>query len=304
MLSGGAVPGGPHIDAARAGALIAERFPDLAALPVTPLGAGTDHAAFDVGGRAVVRFGTGGESAEALLREARLTAMLAPLLDLAIPEFRWLAPPAQGDTPAMSGAPRLPGTPAIAWDGALSTRACGPPVGAALAVLHGLDPARFARIGVPEDLEPDLSDWRDDALDDLDAVGVLGALTPQEGADLERILVRPLTAAGVRPRLLHGDLAAEHVLLHDDGTPVAVIDWSDACLGDPARDLGGLLHWGGAPLLAAAVTAYGPLPTAVVERAHWYAACRAVADIRFGAERGLPVYVAAGRTALTHLAAM
>lgn len=297
------MPGGPHIDGARAGALIAERFPDLAALPVTPLGAGTGHAAFDAGGRAVVRFGIDGESAEALLREARLTAMLAPLLDLSVPEFRWLAPPAPGDTPAMGGYPRLPGEPAIAWDGALSTRACGPPVGAALRVLHALDPAPFARIGVPEDLEPDLSDWRDDALDDLDAVGVLGALSPQEGADLERILVRPLTAA-VRPRLLHGDLAAEHVLLDDGGIPVALIDWSDACLGDPARDLAGLLHWGGAPLLAAAATAYGPLSTAVVERAGWYAACRAVADIRFGAERGLPVYVAAGRAALAHLAAM
>ncbi len=298
------VPGGPHIDAARAGALIAERFPDLAALPVTPLGAGTDHAAFDAGGRAVVRFGMGGESADALMREARLTGMLAPLLDLAVPEFRWLAPPGHADTPAMGGYPRLAGAPAIVWDGALSTRACGPPMGAALRVLHELDPAPFARIGVPEDLEPDLSDWRDDALEDLDAVGVLGALTPQEGADLEAILVRPLTAAGVRPRLLHGDLAAEHVLLDEAGTPVAVIDWSDACLGDPARDLGGLLHWGGAPLLAAAATAYGPLPTALVERAHWYAACRAVADIRFGAERALPVYVAAGRAALGHLAAM
>jgi aminoglycoside phosphotransferase (APT) family kinase protein len=40
----------------------------------------------------------------------------------------------------------------------------------------------------------------------------------------------------VRPVLLHGDLQAAHVFVHDD-TVVAVIDWGDACLGDPMFDL-------------------------------------------------------------------
>ncbi len=45
-------------------------------------------------------------------------------------------------------------------------------------------------------------------------------------------------------RLLHGDLAPEHILLHPtDHAVVAVLDWADAALGDPARDLAALLHW-------------------------------------------------------------
>lgn len=293
----------PGIQAARAGALIAERFPDLAALPLTPLGTGTGHAAFGVGGRAVVRFALDGDGGGALEREARLTAALAPLLDLAVPEFRWLARAAHGDTPAMGGYPRLPGVPAIMWDGALSTRACGMPLGAALRVLHGLDTAPFARMGVPRDLDPTLADWRDEAFEDLDLVAAAGAVTEDEAAELEALLAHPVAATGVAARLLHGDLAAEHVLLGRDGVPCALIDWSDACLGDPARDLAGLLHWGGDPLLDAALTAYGDVPGEVRERARWYAACRAVADIRFGHERGLPVYAAAGRAAAAHLRA-
>lgn len=291
----------PGIDAAHAGALIAERFPELAALPLVRLGTGTGHTAFGVGGRAVVRFALAREDAGALEREAALTAALAPLLDLAVPDFRWLAPPALGDTPAMGGYPRLPGVPALTWDGPLSTRACGVPLGAALAVLHGLDTARFARMGVPRDLDPSLADWRDEAFGELDLVGASGTVTDDEAARLEVLLSAPVSAAGVTARLLHGDLAAEHVLLDAAGVPVGLIDWSDACLGDPARDLGGLLHWGGEPLLDAALTAYGPVAPEVRDRARWYAACRAVADIRFGHERGRPVYVAAGRAALAHL---
>ncbi|MCC6830953.1 MAG: phosphotransferase [Thermoleophilia bacterium] len=291
----------PGIDAAHAGALIAERFPELAALPLVPLGTGTGHAAFGVGGRVVVRFALDREAAGALEREAALTAVLAPLLDLAVPAFRWLAPAAHGDTPAMGGYPRLPGVPAITWNGPLSTRACGVPVGGALRVLHGLDTARFARMDVPRDLDPTLADWREEAFEELDLVGSAGAVTDDEAARLERLLAAPVSAAGVTARLLHGDLAAEHVLLDPAGVPAGIIDWSDACLGDPARDLGGLLHWGGEPLLDAALTAYGPVPPGTRERARWYAACRAVADIRFGHERGLPAYAAAGRTALAHL---
>ncbi|MFN8123463.1 MAG: phosphotransferase [Thermoleophilia bacterium] len=292
----------PGIDAARAGALIAERFPELAALPLVRLGTGTGHTAFGVGGRAVVRFALDREDAGVLEREAALTAAVAPLIGLAVPDFRWLAPAAHGDTPAMGGYPRLPGVPAITWNGALSTRACGVPLGEALRILHGMDTAAAARLGVPRDLDPTLADWRDEAFEELDTVGAWGAVTDEEAARLEELLSAPVSAAGVTARLLHGDLAAEHVLLDAGGVPVALIDWSDACLGDPARDLGGLVHWGGEPLLDAALTAYGPVPAGVRERARWYAACRAVADIRFGHERGLPAYTAAGRAALAHLA--
>jgi aminoglycoside phosphotransferase (APT) family kinase protein len=41
--------------------------------------------------------------------------------------------------------------------------------------------------------------------------------------------------------LVHGDLHLRHLLVHDDGSPAAVIDWIDVCRADPAIDLP--LYW-------------------------------------------------------------
>jgi hypothetical protein len=62
--------------------------------------------------------------------------------------------------------------------------------------------------------------------------------------------------------LLHGDLRADHVLVDDGGRPVAVLDWSDATVGDPRYELGPLLDvLGGDPaLLAAYLDAAGDPP--------------------------------------------
>jgi aminoglycoside phosphotransferase (APT) family kinase protein len=44
------------------------------------------------------------------------------------------------------------------------------------------------------------------------------------------------------PKLVHGDLGPAHLLCRPTHGLVAVIDWSDARLGDPATDLAWLLH--------------------------------------------------------------
>jgi aminoglycoside phosphotransferase (APT) family kinase protein len=41
--------------------------------------------------------------------------------------------------------------------------------------------------------------------------------------------------------LVHGDLGPAHIL-HRGSSVTGVIDWSDACLGDPALDFAWLLH--------------------------------------------------------------
>ncbi len=43
------------------------------------------------------------------------------------------------------------------------------------------------------------------------------------------------------PRLVHRDLSSDHIL-HHGNTVTGVIDWGDACYGDPVFDLTGLLH--------------------------------------------------------------
>jgi aminoglycoside phosphotransferase (APT) family kinase protein len=47
----------------------------------------------------------------------------------------------------------------------------------------------------------------------------------------------------------HGDLAARNLLVDDDGQLVAILDWSDSVISDPAIDFGAIAQWGGADLL-------------------------------------------------------
>lgn len=101
---------------------------------------------------------------------------------------------------------------------------------------------------------------------DVDAVG-LGDLGPRDGyagRQLRRwsrqveasfelsgqpvplvLEVRDRLVAAAPPQLrtsvVHGDYRLENVLVADDGTPTAVLDWELAALGDPLADLGHLV---------------------------------------------------------------
>ena len=73
------------------------------------------------------------------------------------------------------------------------------------------------------------------------------------------------------PRLSHRDLSSDHIL-HDPATGdlTGVIDWGDACVGDPAFDLTGFLADYG-PAFAEAVAAAKGDPSEYLERAGFYA---------------------------------
>ncbi|GAA5440960.1 hypothetical protein Dcae01_02488 [Deinococcus caeni] len=152
--------------------------------------------------------------------------------------------------------------------------------------------------GLTVDLEPSGRDWRDAELDDL-AVAAGAGVLPAADAWAARVRAAPDLRRAV-PVPIHGDFVAEHVSLDGQGRLSGVLDWSDAALGDPARDLAGLIHWGNAGLLAAARVAYaasGPSCGAVWERAAWYALCRALGDLAFAVGEGPPAYLGSGRRA-------
>ncbi len=70
-------------------------------------------------------------------------------------------------------------------------------------------------------------------------------------------------------RLLHGDCQPDHVLLDEDDTVLAIIDWGDASTGDPLWDLA-VLTAHHQERLADVLEAYGAPPSAVaVVRAYW-----------------------------------
>lgn len=77
----------------------------------------------------------------------------------------------------------------------------------------------------------------------------------------------------------HGDFSADQVMVADD---IAFVDWDEAGMGDPARDLGSFLarlDHDGAPGHHAFLQGYGPLPAGVA--AHHAAALAALATEGF-----------------------
>ena len=288
----------PPIAEALAGIL--SRFPEVAGLSVTLLGSGTDHHAFDAGGRFVFRVPRSAEAASGGERERRLTSMLAPRLPLAIPLHRFVVGPSERLPFGASGYERLPGEPALRRGAELPRRReVAHVLGVFLRALHDVDVLVAAEAGAPPDDDPTREEWSAQAIEDVARARGDGLIDAAMAAALQGYL-RVAPAGAYRPALVHGDLAAEHVLLDAAGSISGVIDWSDAMIGDPALDLAGLFHWGGAEMLSEALETYGGCGAETVARARWFAACRAVADIVFGVDEGKPDYVAAGQHALLH----
>src|SRR6185437_14742786 len=69
---------------------------------------------------------------------------------------------------------------------------------------------------------------------------VLPLLDADERQRAETLFSEAETLTGFEPCVIHADLGPEHMLVRD-GRLAAVIDWGDACVGDPALDYSWLL---------------------------------------------------------------
>lgn len=177
-----------------------------------------------------------------------------------------------------------------------------PVLAAFLSWLHGFSPDRAARLGVPRlHAASPLEDARADAMAELERVR---RVAPELVAHAWiQYLGEPPSVGGESPAsecLVHGDLAAEHILYDAATRSISgVIDWSDVAIGDPSVDLAGVFHWGGERFLDGVLTTYrGPADQTTPARARYLAACRGIADVAFGIEKGRAEYVAAGVRAL------
>lgn len=274
---------------------IGRQFPQLAALPVTPLGKGGDHRAFAVGQRWVFRFPKEAGGGQALLTEARLLTMLAPELPLPVPVPVFVGQLDRDFPEAFTGAARVTGrsgleTPLPEWG------EVGRSVGHFLRVLHAQDTGTARALGLTLDFDSTFSDWQEAALEAAVEAGHL--------SDLKfwtEILGQPPPSQPGRLAVIHGDLAAEHVMIGGHGGVTGILDWADAAIGDPARDLAGLIGWGGRSMLNAALSEYGATEAGFIERAAWYALCRALEGLAFGLRCDRPAYVEGGKRALAIL---
>jgi aminoglycoside phosphotransferase (APT) family kinase protein len=286
-------------------AIVRAQFPDVHPSTVRYLGQGYDSTAFDVNGEWVFRFPKREDIERQLLLEMRVLPELERRSPpIPIPTFRLHGQPTTAFPRHFVGYPKLVGEPAFDVDPLDPAFArCARLVGQFLSWLHSFPPAEADIVGVERrSITTYLDEWRTDALGSFEQVSVAAPDAPLETwhryVSEDRGLDDTSTSEAV---LVHADFAAEHVLYDEQRRSLTgVIDWSEIAIADRSVDLSGLFHWGGEPLVRAALAAYAfAVDELTLRRARYIAVCRAITDIQFAAEMGREEYLRAGLRALT-----
>jgi aminoglycoside phosphotransferase (APT) family kinase protein len=272
--------------------IVAERLPAESAGPIAPLGSGLDHAAFLAGNDLVVRLAI--EDDGTMRREAELLRAVAGVSPVAVPE------PLFAEDNVMAYR-LLPGVPLLDLPHADRDRLAVPvarTVGAVLAALWAIPAARAAELADRDEASP--AEWRDEVERRAGQIG--DALPAGARPGVEAFLGAPVPRDTELFVLSHNDLGIEHVLVDPAaGRVTGIIDWSDAALVDPAKDLGLILRDLGPDALDAALETSGVDAPDVRERAAFYARCFTLEDLAYGLEHGLPAYVEKSLDALPRL---
>jgi aminoglycoside phosphotransferase (APT) family kinase protein len=207
---------------------------------------GWDSVVLDVDGEWIFRLPRREEGRSWMRREARLLAELAPALPVPVPRFELVE---DTDDVFLVAYRKLPGKPVEDPPVALAAE-----LGGFLAELHTFRPS--VELPPHEDLVERFV--RD----------VLPLLDQDERGRAEALFEQ--RAPAPEPALVHADLGPEHIL-HDGLRITGVIDWSDACFGDPALDFAWLLNGTNAEFAAALLDAYSGEPDpGLRERAAFY----------------------------------
>ena len=293
------------VDAERARAMIAARFPELRAERLERLGHGWDNAAYLVDGAAVFRFPQRSVAAPLVATEIAVLPAIASKLPLAIPVPCWVGEPDEAYPWRFAGYPMLAGTPLdVARPGDVARAELARPFGAFLRALHAVDSAPLVAIG----LGPDAIGRMDpvkrlpQVRSRLENVVSAGAVDASDAAALLAMFERDARAEPpARLALVHGDLYARHLLIDDRGALAAIIDWGDVHLGDPAVDLSAAHEIFSSSEHAAFLAAYGPVDAATWRRARWRAIHHAALVADYGMATGDDALARGGLDALARI---
>lgn len=218
------------VDTALVRHLLRSQHPDLAALPLRPIGAGWDNVMFRLGRQLCVRMPRRALGARLIVKEARWVPVLAGRLPLPVPAPQRLGEPDERYPWPWTVCSYVPGRPvgAAGLVGPTGRRAADD-LAAFLDALHVPAPAGAptnALRGVP-------LERRAEAVE-----RALGALPGQLARLIERTWARAVDcpAHPGPPRWLHGDLHNQNILARR-GRITGVIDFGDLSAGDPSTDL-------------------------------------------------------------------
>lgn len=242
-------------------AAIRAAFPDVDVSLLRHLGSGWEFDVFLTADGWAFRFPRRSDVQHLLGREAPILDLVAAHLapDIAVPRIERRAPPSTSFPYAFAGYRFIEGVPADSLpDELLPTFARS--IGRTLGRVHSIPIEAAAAAGVAEldRSEEGRRAWFERGLAHVEELRGVDPVV-----DRALLWVRgiedPLRRLDAPLRLIHHDLSPEHVLTDPrGGHVVGIIDWTDAILGDPARDFVTLTSFGGWELLYQALESYGP----------------------------------------------
>lgn len=247
-------------------------------LTMSLLGSGADHDVYAVDDDLVVRVAKaqGPEREHALVRESSLLTYLSDRLGIAIP-----VPVLVDATRGLLVCRRVAGRSLLDTQ-IRDPRAVAAPLANALSRLHATPLTSASGMAAPDPCP--LPTWRDEAAHTYG--NIAGELSTDARRAIEAFLASPTPAEPTAIALCHNDLGAEHLLVDpQDNHLVGIIDWSDAALTDPCRDLALLFRDFGPGFLERVLAEYSnEVGDGDRGRIGFYARCALIEDLAFGLE--------------------
>lgn len=243
----------PHLDPPlsreRASAAIHTCFPGVCTDGLTHLGSGWDFDAFLSTDGWVFRFPRRAECGVTLDTERRLHGLLARILpsSVAVPAVELEGKPSRAFPYRFGGYRFIRGVAADTVAASLLPVTAGA-IGKALGAIHGVPESDVRAAGVREmdTNDPGRQRWLDERITAAAALRGIDAVIDRAADWVRDNARRPQAVFRGSLRLIHDDLSPEHLLVDPDtGDLVGILDWSDAILGDPARDFAPLVAWYG-----------------------------------------------------------
>lgn len=232
------------MDLSEIGLSLQALFADLPASgPVRLVGEGYGSYAVSVDGRWIFRIARNAETLASHQREVAMLPLLRGGLPLPVPQPRWHCGPSEAFPFGVMGYPMLPGVPwTLDRTGQVDLAQVADQLAEFLSELHGFPLAAARNAGVEAE-EPHA--LVDEVLPALPA-HLDGESVRRFYAWWERYAGHPERYA-FTPRLLHGDLWCENILLQPDLSHAAgVVDFGQMRIGDPVAEFAALRYVGDA----------------------------------------------------------